>query len=236
MSVVGEESMRIVTVFLFLLAGLTGVPSCACAQLSTPPGRAAADSSPWFVWNSHDFFGPCAGDCSAAVFGGREITTPMSSVFLIHNPVAPWNVETGNAAVIATAITRSFATIFGGLDMEAEAGIDQCLGDMHATTGWLAVDFRWTRFPWNDFVTTTIALADGPSMASEIDREERVRSQNGRGSDLLNYASPEITFSLPDRPEAELVLRYQHRSGIFGLINGVDEASSFACIGFRQRF
>jgi hypothetical protein len=73
-------------------------------------------------------------------------------------------------------------------------------------------------------------------MASQIDTEERRRSQNGRGSDFLNLASPEITFALPDHPEDELVLRYQHRSGIFGLMNGVDEASSFATVGFRHLF
>lgn len=229
--------MRATAVFLLVLAGVSGAAPSAYAQTEqVTEERGFSDDTSWFVWNSHAFFGPCMGDCSAAFFGGREITTPMSSVFLIHNPVAPWDVQAGNAGVIATAMSRSFATVFGGLDLEAEAGLDQRLGDMHAATGWLAVDFRWIRFPWNNVVVTTIALADGPSMATEIDAEERIRSQNGSGSDLLNYASPEITFAMPGHPDAELVLRYQHRSGIFGLINGVHEASSFACIGFRRLF
>ena len=229
--------MRNTTACLFLLAGVLGAALPAGAQTpDTAPEKDTADNSSWFVWNPHDFFGPCAGDCGVAFYGGREITTPMSSAFLIHDPVAPWNVETGDAGVIAASVSRSFATMFGGLDLEAEAGLDQRFGDMHATTGWLSVDFRWTRFPWNNVVATTIALADGPSMASEIDAEERIRSENGRGSDFLNYASPEFTFALPDDPEHELVFRYQHRSGIFGLINGVYEASSFACIGFRILF
>jgi hypothetical protein len=228
--------MRASIACAFLLAGLVLASSAARAESNdSAPAHGAADTS-WFAWSPQRFFGPCAGDCSAAVYGGREVTTPMSSVFLIHNPVAPWNDQTGNGGVVATAMARRFATLFGALDLEAEAGLDQRLGDMHATSVWFAVDFRWTRFPWNDIVTTTIALSDGPSMASQIDTEERLRSQNGRGSDLLNYASPEITFALPDHPEDELVFRYQHRSGIFGVINGVDEASSFACIGFRRLF
>lgn len=224
--------MKIFTTCFFLLTGVLGAAFGASAQTS----GVADEPSSWFVWSAHDFFSPCSGDCGAAVYAGREITTPMSSVFLIHNPVAPWNVDTGNAGVVATAISRKFATLFYALDLEAEAGLDQRLGDMHATTGWIAVNFRWTRFPWNDIVATTIAFSDGPSMASEIDTEERVRSENGHGSDLLNFASPEITFALPDHPQSQLVFRYQHRSGIFGVINGVDEASSFACIGFRRVF
>lgn len=228
--------MRSAIIVIALLAGISGQVRTALAQTDDTAQDHPGGDAAWFVWNSQAFFGPCAGDCGAAVYAGREIITPMSSVFLIHNPVAPWNVQTGKAGVMATAISRRFATLFGALDLEAEAGLDQRLGDMHATTAWLAVNFRWTRFPWNNIVATTIALSDGPSMASEIDREERVRSQNGHGSDLLNFASPEITFALPDHPEDQLVFRYQHRSGIFGVINGVDEASSFACIGFRRLF
>jgi hypothetical protein len=227
--------MRIVVLSLLVLAGALGV---ARAQSKDLPTAGAADTAAtaWLVWNDQDFFGPCQADCGFALYGGREVTTPMSSVFLIHNPVTPWSDQTGSAGVIAAALSRSFAVLFGGLDLEAEAGLDQRFGDMHATTGWLAIDFRWTRFPWNDVVATTIALADGPSMASQVDTQERLRSLNGHGSDFLNFASPEITFALPDHPEDELVLRYQHRSGIFGLMNGVDEASSFATIGFRRVF
>lgn len=223
--------MRISRACVFVLAVSFGAAVQARAQTND-----ALNGPSWVEWNTQGFFGPCTGDCSAAVYAGREITTPMSSVFLIHNPVAPWNVTTGGAGVVATAMSRRFATLFDSLALEAEAGIDQRLGDMRATTAWLAIDFRWSSFPWNHIVATTIAFSDGPSMASEIDTEERIRSQNGRGSDLLNFASPEITFALPGHPEDQLVLRYQHRSGIFGLINGVDEASSFACIGFRRVF
>ena len=222
--------MRILIVCVFVL---TGMGAAFSAHAQTNDG---AHGSSWFVLNARDFFDPCAGDCGAAFYAGREITTPMSSVFLVHNPVAPWNDQTGLAGVIATSMSRRFATLFGALDLEAEAGLDQRLGDMHATTVWLAVDFRWSRFPWNDIVATTIAFADGPSMASEVDTEERLRSRNGRGSDFLNFASPEITLALPNHPETQLVFRYQHRSGIFGVINGVDEGSSFACIGFRRLF
>jgi hypothetical protein len=228
--------VRIIGISLLTLAGAFGLVCAAQAQADGGAPHTAPDISPWLVWHTQNFFGACAGECGAAVYGGREVTTPMSSVFLVHNPVAPWSVQTGNAGVIAAAISRSVATLFGLVDVEAEAGADQRLGDMHATTVWLAADFRWSRFPWNDVVATTIAFVDGPSMASQVDTEERARSSNGRGSDFLNFASPEITFALPDHPEDELVLRYQHRSGIFGLMNGVDEASSFATIGFRRVF
>jgi hypothetical protein len=232
--------MRIIKLCVLILAGALGLACAARAQSGRAAQEnsapAADDTASWLAWHTQDFFGPCTDDCGIALYGGREVTTPMSSVFLIHHPVAPWNVQTGNAGVIAAAFSRSLATLFGLVDVEAEAGIGQRFGDMHATTAWVAADFRWSHFPWNNVVATTVAFADGPSMASQIDTEERIRSGNGHGSDFLNFASPEITLALPGHPETELVLRYQHRSGIFGVLNGVDEASSFATIGFRHLF
>lgn len=142
----------------------------------------------------------------------------------------------GDAGVVAAAVSRRLATLFDVLDVEAELGADKRFGDMHAELGWFAADFRWTWFPWNDTVKTTLAFADGPSYASEIDSQERIQSGNGRGSNFLNFASPEITFALPGHPDDQLVLRDEHRSGIFGLINGVHDASSFITIGYRRLF
>jgi len=238
MSQMGEWSVNkaILAGILVALSLPTAARSQTSQQLPPADAPAIAGDPSWLVWHTDDFFASCEGECSVALYGGREIRTQMTSAFLIRNPVAPWNWQAGDAEDLAGAFSRRFATLFGALDLEAEAGIEQRFGNMHATVGWLAVDFRWTDFPWNRYLATTIALADGPSYASQIDEEERLRSGDNRGSNLLNFFSPEITFALPDRPDDQLMLRFQHRSGIFGLINGVEGGSSFAVIGYRRAF
>lgn len=92
---------------------------------------------------------------------------------------------------------------------------------------------RWTRFPWNHVVTTTFGgMLFGFDYIFEHSEEEL--HVNPTPTKLLNFFSPEITFALPDRPENQFVFRLHHRSGIFHLINGVDDSITFMTIGFRM--
>jgi hypothetical protein len=93
---------------------------------------------------------------------------------------------------------------------------------------------RWTAFPWNDYLTTTIAIGEGVSVASEVPAVE-IR-KNRPESQVLNYLFFEATFALPDQPNIELVTRLHHRSGIGGLINGVSDGSNYLGAGLRWRF
>ena len=47
---------------------------------------------------------------------------------------------------------------------------------------------------------------------------------------------PELTFADPDNKDLELVLRYHHRSGVFGLFDDVVSGSTFLSAGVRVRF
>lgn len=200
---------------------------------------AVADEAPsqdsWVEWHTKGFFSSCDGNCAVSLYAGREVTTAMTSAFLIQNQVPPWRWQYGGAGLVAGSFSRRFATLFGGLDLELEDGVGQRFGDMHATEFWLAVDFRWTRFPWNDYLRTTVALADGPDYATRIDQEERRLSPTGT-SEVLNFFSPEVTFALPSSPENQVFFRFHHRSGIFGLINGTHAGAQFATVGYRRGF
>src|SRR5450759_3222178 len=55
-------------------------------------------------------------------------------------------------------------------------------------------------------------------------------------SHLLHYFSPEITFALPEFKQHELLIRYHHRSGVFGTFNGVWGGSNVIALGYRYRF
>ncbi len=47
---------------------------------------------------------------------------------------------------------------------------------------------------------------------------------------------PEITFADPDNKNVEFLIRYHHRSGVFGLFDGVVSGSTFITAGVRFRF
>jgi hypothetical protein len=212
---------------------VAAVASARGGEATTPP--APAEGS-WLVWHTDNFFTSCNGNCGVAFYAGQEVTSDMTSVFLIKNPIPIWQWQWGHAGIAAGTFSRRYATLFNMLDLEVEIGIGQRFGVMHATEGWIAAGFRWTYFPWNNYVKTTIALEEGPDIASQIDVDERLRSGDDRGSYFLNFFTPEITFAPPADPDNEFVLRFHHRSGIFGLINGVNGGSSFATMGFRHRF
>lgn len=98
----------------------------------------------------------------------------------------------------------------------------------------LAVTFD--RFPWRETVPTRLRLAVGPSFVTKITPTERRKADNGEGSRLLNMFNPEIEVGVPGAPEWNGFLRLHHRSGIFGLINGVSGGSTYVMAGVRHRF
>jgi hypothetical protein len=52
----------------------------------------------------------------------------------------------------------------------------------------------------------------------------------------MHFFSPEITFALPSRPDIELLFRFHHRSGVFGLVNDAFGGSQYGTVGLRLRF
>ena len=51
---------------------------------------AVAGPPDWIDWNGENFFESCQSDCSVSLSGGRQITTAMTRIMLIHNPVPAW--------------------------------------------------------------------------------------------------------------------------------------------------
>jgi len=94
---------------------------------------------------------------------------------------------------------------------------------------------RWNDFPWNDSLPTTFAIGDGLSIATSTPKLERKR--RGRETNkVLNYVMAELTLSLPECPQWALVARYHHRSGMFGVFNGVHDASTAFAAGIKYWF
>jgi len=105
-------------------------------------------------------------------------------------------------------------------------------GNMHTEEAWLVLYFRWTRFPWNQYLRTSIAITAGPSFAVDLPRNAHDNAA------ILNYFSPEITFALPQYPQYELMVQMHHRSNFADIGKGgtPDPGWQFLTVGLRYRF
>lgn len=91
---------------------------------------------------------------------------------------------------------------------------------------------RWTRFPWNRRVRTTIALGIGPSLALETPAIERER--HDRAARRMLFMPFEVTAGPPDGAW-EAMIRVHHRSGGFDWVSRAS-GSNFVSVGVRARF
>lgn len=98
----------------------------------------------------------------------------------------------------------------------------------------LAPFVRWTSFPWNRLLYTNARLgATGLSYATGVSTWERQNGGNNRGSNFLQFGALEVSFAASENARSEVFVRVHHRSGIFGLINGVSGGSNYLSWGFR---
>ena len=219
------------------------VQQADAATAPSPPGE-LSEPEGGIDWNGN-FFGPCRGDCAISVYGGQEVTTSMERMFFVKYPPRPfWKWQWSNSEIIAGTFSRRLVTFWNSLSLEPEFGVGQRFGGMHATEFWGAFNVRWINFPWNRYIKTTVGIAEGISLTTQVDTSERLLNNSTvvgnqrvfRGSDLLNFFTPEITFALPQYAAYEIILRFQHRSGMFGSINGVHAGAQFLTAGLRVHF
>ena len=144
------------------------------------------------------------------------------------------NADYVDSYFCAFAAGKKFANYRGYIDMEAEGQIVKHWDFQdHFEFNALFI-FRWLPFPWDEYLDTSFAVGDGCSYATK-DPEIEVQEE-GETSNILNYLMLELAFILPGQTNLSIFLRLHHRSGIFGLIDGVHGGSNATGIGFRYNF
>jgi hypothetical protein len=138
--------------------------------------------------------------------------------------------------MVATAVSREALSFWQHWTLEPEAGVAQRFGRQDATEVWGAVFFRYHGFPWDRVVLTTAALSTGLNWASEVTDVEQDRANDDEGSRWMHFFAPEITFAAPSRPNVELLIRFHHRSGVFGLVSDAWGGAQYLTAGVRVRF
>lgn len=186
--------------------------------------------------------GSKGGADAVMVFGGIASETNFAEILYM-----PWTVELNDIGVLGASYSHRFGTvnelIGGGLGhlgddftIEGEVGTSVRFGDESLGEGWAALYLRYDGLPWNDKIYTTLGVNTGLSYLTDISEFERGRDSDGQASEFLHYMGPEVTFADPDNKDLELVFRYHHRSGVFGLFDGVVSGSTFISAGIRMRF
>jgi len=197
-----------------------------------------AASGEWLDWRWKSLDQECEGECAVAVYGGPIVDTAMTRIFLTRG-IPPWAWDYGAGGLIAGTASRKLANLFGVIDIEPEVGIGRRFGNLHETEVWTAVYFRFTEFPWNNYLYTTVAVSTGLSYASGVPGEEIARAGvkvAPADARLLHFFSPEITFALPGHRNVELMFRFHHRSGAYCALSCFTGGAHYGTVGIRARF
>ncbi len=124
-----------------------------------------------------------------------------------------------------------FGTVISYLTREIEFNYTQHFGDQYHPELNAAFNLRWNRFPWHNYLPTSLAYGIGPSLALGTPRVE----DEDDPANILLYMVAEIAFDLPGRwreHDVEGLIRVHHRSGVFGLVSDAS-GSNFIALGIR---
>jgi hypothetical protein len=165
------------------------------------------------------------------------------AVTLYHNVLSADPLEdllTGHAdfdsdyQLTALALSRIIETDDPRYDYEWEVQLaTHSSGQSHEELNALLAA-RWYPLPWDAYLNTDFAVGLGLSYATE--RPPFEAQNHPHATQLLAYILLELEF----RPQAtapwSFVLRSHHRSGAFGLFDGVRGASNSLGLGVKYRF
>lgn len=167
---------------------------------------------------------------SLTLYGATLVNADLGEI------ITEFPAETEDSQLFVLALAREFATMGPHLRWEVEGQLGKHFGTQnHWELNPLLV-LRWVTFPWNRWVDTSAAVGLGVSLATEIPKVEAQRHP-GTGSDnLLAYMLFELSLGVPGAQDWNLVARVHHRSGAFGLFNGVNGASNALALGVKYRF
>jgi hypothetical protein len=138
----------------------------------------------------------------------------------------------------SVAVNRRLTPNTSGFSIEGEAGYTRRFGLSRTNDVWAAGVLRYEGFPWDDTLRMTIGHAVGLSYADRVPNGELTNaiSTGTPKSKLFAYLGPEVTFSLPQRPDVALVLRVMHRSGWYPTFTKSNTASNLMTVGLRLGF
>jgi len=169
-----------------------------------------------------------AQDFAVTIYGGRMTDSDFGDTLI-------GQFDFVDAYVVVGALAWTFARYYeNALSFEIEGQVGKWFGDQHNWEFNLPVAVRWSKFPWGNYVATSLAYGLGPSYASE-EPEEEIKL-NDSTKKFLVYWFGELTLGPPESNWAAS-LRIHHRSGAFGLVEEQGRGgSNTVAVGVKYRF
>lgn len=176
-------------------------------------GAAGGAEFPGDQWSVSFYHGEYAASKLGELLSERnpDYIDEYLSVIAVSNRIYSWNDE---------------------LDFELEAQFGRGSHNPHHREYNLVFAARWTRFPWNEYLPTTLALGEGISYASDIPPDESDKEKQSR---WLNYLLFELEFAPEFTAGVSFFGRIHHRSGVGGLFSGVHGGSNVLSLGLRYK-
>jgi len=167
------------------------------------------------------------GDWGLTVYGARLTDGDLDNT-------ATFRFDFEDAYLLAAALSRRVYTCRDLLDFELEGQVAKHFDEQdHWEFNALGIS-RWLPFPWDNYIDTSFAMGLGISYATETPEIEK--QNHSDTNQFLAILLFEVAFALPDVPQWDVVARIHHRSGAFGLFNGVTGASNAWGVGMRYNF
>ena len=202
--------------------------------MSTPDRQRLRHRSPACVWLAAGLFVSCADP------GEHALTSYVGTYSMNSLPeeILPLrSIQLEDSHLVALTYSEPFHRFWeqaGAWEWEVQAVKHWGLQDHWEFNALLAL--RWSRFPWSDDLRTSFAVGDGLSWATEVPPLELEEHEEETAAQLLNYLMLELTLGLPSQESWDFVFRIHHRSGVFGVFDGVDGGSNVLAIGLKWRY
>ena len=174
------------------------------------------------------FAQPVSRPANALTFFGAWMTGSQWQDFF-----TPSDLRFRKTYMAGVGYDRRLTTLFDALDVGGLGQVAPHFGAAHQWEFDLAANVRWTNFPWNDVVPTTVAFALGTSYETQVPREEEPLNSSG-SKQWLAFWLLEVEVSAPDSLWSG-VIRLHHRSTAFGLF-GQSGGSNWLALGVRRYF
>jgi len=234
-------SFRALLSFLILAAALTS-RSFGADLAAAPPDAGPALQAPYFAPSS------LLRPDSIFLFGGALSTDSLGDTFqfdLNRNGIRYDNFIAG------AAYAHDFTDLGYGFTLGGEIGIADRFGHyalccdtvvkssslLNSGELWAGPRFSYQGFVLFDAVRVAGAITTGFSFTTDSIGRERSRELAYDGSArMLIYFGPELSFSLVNHPEWELVYRVHHRSGADGTFGNLREGYNANVLGVRYKF
>ena len=162
---------------------------------------------------------------SLTVYAGPASPTPLLDLVRLKIPtLAPY-------VSFTSALGYVLYSDYKFLAFEQEGSLSFYSEGIQSTSFQETTLLRWLATPWNKVVNSSLAMGIGLSYAlSPPQVEIDVLS---RSNSLLMHLVFEFAADINSKWKG--IFRIHHRSGAYGLFNGVVGGSDFLCLGVRYR-